>query len=63
MTGHAFRWLVTDEDLAASLAAVHAALRPGGRFVFGTGARYGDWHRGAVIAASREIITVARTAR
>lgn len=36
MTGHAFQCLVTDHDLRASLAAVHAALRPGGRFVFET---------------------------
>ncbi|WP_405724340.1 methyltransferase domain-containing protein [Streptomyces sp. NBC_01537] len=144
MTGHAFQCLVIDEDLSASLAAVHAALRPGGRFVFetrhpqarawegwnpsnehhvvdasgrslrvwhevdsvvgdvvtftgttarpdgtvlrldrsilrfldahaldaflaGAGfeteARYGDWHRGAVTATSREIVTVARRAR
>ena len=36
MTGHAFQCLVTDEDLRASLAAIHATLRPGGRFVFET---------------------------
>lgn len=27
---------------------------------FETEARYGDWHRGPVTAASREIITIAR---
>ncbi|MCL6299853.1 class I SAM-dependent methyltransferase [Streptomyces kronopolitis] len=36
MTGHAFQCLVTDEELRASLAAIRAALRPGGRFAFET---------------------------
>ncbi|SEG76388.1 Ubiquinone/menaquinone biosynthesis C-methylase UbiE [Actinacidiphila yanglinensis] len=36
MTGHAFQDLVTDEDVRGSLAAIHAALRPGGRFAFET---------------------------
>jgi len=36
MTGHAFQCLVTDQDLRASLAAIHAALRDGGRFAFET---------------------------
>jgi SAM-dependent methyltransferase len=36
MTGHAFQCLVTDHDLRASLAAIHAALREGGHFVFET---------------------------
>jgi SAM-dependent methyltransferase len=36
MTGHAFQCLVTDEELRASLAAVRAALRDGGRFAFET---------------------------
>lgn len=34
MTGHAFQRLVTDEEVAASLRAVHRALVPGGRFAF-----------------------------
>jgi SAM-dependent methyltransferase len=34
MTGHAFQCLVTDDDLAASLAAIYASLREGGRLVF-----------------------------
>ena len=34
MTGHAFQCLVTDHDLGASLAAIYASLREGGRFVF-----------------------------
>jgi SAM-dependent methyltransferase len=36
MTGHAFQCLVGDEELRASLAAVRAALREGGRFAFET---------------------------
>lgn len=36
MTGHAFQCLLTDDDLRASLVAVHNALREGGRFVFET---------------------------
>jgi SAM-dependent methyltransferase len=141
MTGHAFQCLVTDHELGASLTAIHAALREGGRFVFetrhpqahawqdwnpanasditdpagralrvwheveavaddvvtftettaqpdgavlrvdraslrfpglqtlsaflvGAGfeieAQYGDWHRGPITTASREIITIAR---
>ena len=36
MMSHAFQCLVTDEELRASLAAIHASLRPGGRFVFET---------------------------
>lgn len=36
MVSHAFQCLVTDDELRASLAAVRAALRPGGRFAFET---------------------------
>lgn len=36
MTGHAFQCLVGDGELRASLAAVRAALRQGGRFAFET---------------------------
>ena len=36
MTGHAFQCLVTDDDVRASLAAIHSALRGGGRFAFET---------------------------
>jgi ubiquinone/menaquinone biosynthesis C-methylase UbiE len=36
MTGHAFQCLVTDDDVRASLRAVHRVLRPEGRFVFET---------------------------
>ena len=34
--GHAFQCLVTEHDLRASLTAIHAALRDGGRFAFET---------------------------
>jgi SAM-dependent methyltransferase len=36
MTGHAFQVLVSDEEIRAALAAVRAALAPGGRFAFET---------------------------
>ena len=36
MTGHAFQVLVEDQQIRASLAAVHSALAPGGRFAFET---------------------------
>lgn len=36
MTGHAFQVFLTDDDLRAALAAIRAALRPGGRFAFET---------------------------
>ena len=36
MTSNAFQHLVTDNELRASLTAIHASLRDGGRFVFGT---------------------------
>jgi SAM-dependent methyltransferase len=36
MTGHAFQCLVTDDDVRLSLAAIHSALRDGGRFAFET---------------------------
>lgn len=36
MAGNAFQVFVTDEELRGSLAAIRAALREGGGFVFGT---------------------------
>lgn len=36
MTGHAFQVLVEDAEIAAALAAIRRALRPGGRFAFET---------------------------
>jgi SAM-dependent methyltransferase len=41
MTGHAFQVLISDEDIADLLAAVHRALRPGGHFAFET---RNPWH-------------------
>lgn len=35
-TSNAFQCLVTDDELRASLTAIHTSLRDGGRFVFGT---------------------------
>jgi SAM-dependent methyltransferase len=50
MTGHAFQFLVTDHDLRASLAAIAAALRGGGHFVFETrhpqARAWEGWHPG-----------------
>lgn len=36
MTGHAFQCLVDDDEIRASLAAIHRALVDGGRFAFET---------------------------
>jgi len=36
MTGHAFQFLASDDDLRASLAAIRGSLRAGGRFAFET---------------------------
>ncbi|MDH6140300.1 SAM-dependent methyltransferase [Kitasatospora sp. GP30] len=36
MMGHAFQFIVADDELRASLAGIHGALRPGGRLVFET---------------------------
>lgn len=36
MTGHAFQALISDQDVAASLAAIRRSLQVGGRFAFET---------------------------
>lgn len=36
MSGNAFQCLVTDDEIATSLAAIHRSLVPGGRFAFDT---------------------------
>jgi SAM-dependent methyltransferase len=73
MTGHAFQSFITDDDLVASLAAIHRALTPGGIFAFETRnpARraWEDWaagepftlidHRGVPVTVSYQILSVA----
>lgn len=50
MTGHAFQFLVTDDDLRISLAAIRHALADNGRFVFETRnpavREWTEWHPG-----------------
>jgi SAM-dependent methyltransferase len=71
MTGHAFQVLVSDDEIRAALAAVRAALAPGGRFAFETrnpAARaWEDWipgnavqvtgPTGAVVTMAHQVIT------
>lgn len=45
MTGHAFQTLLSDEDIAATLACVRAHLKSGGRFVFETRNPAIDWRQ------------------
>jgi SAM-dependent methyltransferase len=45
MTGHAFQVLLSDEDVAATLAMVRRQLAPGGRFVFESRNPAIDWGR------------------
>jgi SAM-dependent methyltransferase len=50
MTGNAFQCLIGDDEVRASLAGIHAALREGGRFVFETrhpqARAWENWHPG-----------------
>jgi SAM-dependent methyltransferase len=50
MAGNAFQVLITDDELRRSLAAIRAALRDDGRFVFGTRnplvRAWESWHPG-----------------
>ncbi|EFK98225.1 LOW QUALITY PROTEIN: methyltransferase, partial [Streptomyces sp. SPB78] len=58
MTGHAFQTLLTDDEVRASLAAIHGALRPGGVFAFETrhpGAR--AWERWTWTPANPDDVT------
>ena len=73
MTGHAFQCFITDDDLVASLAAVHRALVPGGRFAFETRnparREWEQWavgepfaitdHRGVPVTVSYQILSLA----
>lgn len=51
MSGNAFQCLITDEEIAASLAAIHRALVPGGTFAFDTrnpaAKAWLEWDQGA----------------
>ncbi len=63
MSGNAFQCLITDEEIAGSLAAIHRALVPGGTFAFDTRNPAAEawlaWDQGApmpvVDAAGREL--------
>jgi len=73
MSGHAFQSFITDDDLVASLAAIHRALAPGGMFAFETRnparREWEDWaagepfstidHRGIPVIVSYQILSVA----
>ncbi|NUR72334.1 MAG: class I SAM-dependent methyltransferase [Hamadaea sp.] len=52
MTSHAFQCLISDDELRASLTAIRAALRDGGRFAFETrhpqARAWEDWNPGNV---------------
>jgi hypothetical protein len=65
MTSHAFQVLVADDELRASLTAIHRALAGGGRFAFETrnplARAWENWN--PVDPASPEIITIARAER
>jgi SAM-dependent methyltransferase len=72
MTGHAFQSFITDDDLVASLAAIHQSLVPGGAFAFETRnparREWEDWasgqplsitdHRGVPVTVSYQILSV-----
>jgi SAM-dependent methyltransferase len=56
MTGHAFQVLTEDEQLREALAAVRAALTPGGRFAFETrNPRAREWDRW--VPANAQVVT------
>jgi hypothetical protein len=53
MTGHAFQELVGDDEVRASLAAIHRAIADGGRFAFETrnplARAWEHWHPGNAV--------------
>jgi SAM-dependent methyltransferase len=72
MSGHAFQSFITDDDLVASLAAIHRALTPDGIFTFETRnparREWEDWaagepfcitdHRGVPVTVSYQVLSV-----
>ena len=66
MTGHVFQVFLTDEEIAATLAAVRAALADSGRFAFETlNPRLRPWDRWTngeqVVAADGTVVDTANT--
>jgi SAM-dependent methyltransferase len=66
MTGHVLQVFLTDDDIAAALAAVRAALADGGRFAFETlNPRLRPWERWTgsweVTAPDGAVVTAANT--
>jgi SAM-dependent methyltransferase len=63
MSGHAFQVFVSDDEIRASLGAVHAALADGGRFAFETrnplARSWEQWHPGNAV----EVACAAGTVR
>ncbi len=66
MTGHVFQVFLTDDEIAAALTAVQAALADGGRYVFETrNPRLRPWEKwtnsAEVVAADGAVVTAANT--
>lgn len=66
MTGHVFQVFLTDDQIAAALTAVRAALADGGRFAFETlNPRLRPWerwtHQTEVVATDGAVVTAANT--
>ncbi|WP_020575985.1 class I SAM-dependent methyltransferase [Actinopolymorpha alba] len=66
MTGHVFQVFLTDNEIAAALTAVRAALADGGRFAFETlNPRLRPWERwtnqAEVVAADGTVVSTANT--
>ena len=66
MTGHVFQVFLTDDEIAAALTAVRAALADGGRYAFETlNPRLRPWEKWTnsadVVAADGAVVTCANT--
>jgi SAM-dependent methyltransferase len=66
MTGHVFQVFLTDDDIAAALTAIRAALADGGRYAFETrNPRLRPWERWTnsteVVAADGAVVNAANT--